>query len=48
MLWLRTLNRPITAVERQQAETFLAQVGATGWAELCHALLAANEFLMTL
>ncbi len=47
-LWLCTLNRPITINERRQAQQFLAEVGETGWVELCHAIVAANEFLMTL
>ncbi len=48
LLWLRALNRPITGPERQDAEAFLVAVGEAGWPELCHAVLAANEFLMTL
>jgi hypothetical protein len=48
LLWLRTLNRPITDDEKQDAEAFITDVGESGWDELCHAILAANEFLMTL
>jgi hypothetical protein len=59
-LWLRVLNRPITAAERADSASFLAEVrnldtGAApasrelrAWAELCHALLASNEFLVRL
>jgi hypothetical protein len=59
-LWLRVLNRPITAEERAESAAFVAgirgvestadpasrEIGA--WAELCHALLASNEFLVRL
>ncbi len=48
LLWLRTLNRPLTPDERQKAQAFVAGKGAEGWVELCHALLATTEFLMTL
>jgi len=59
-LWLRVLNRPITSAERADSASFLAEVrnldsrGAPAsrelraWAELCHALLASNEFLVRL
>jgi hypothetical protein len=59
-LWLRVLNRPITAAERSDSAAFLAEIGSLGqqiapasrelhaWAELCHALLASNEFLVRL
>ncbi len=59
-LWLRVLNRPITAAERADSAAFLAairNVDPSGdpasrelraWAELCHALLASNEFLVRL
>ena len=59
-LWLRVLNRPITAAERADCVAFLAEArnldtGADpatrelrAWAELCHALLASNEFLVRL
>lgn len=57
-LWLRVFNRPIESAERSDAGTFLAAMAEEGtadkssptelqrWAELCHALLASNEFLM--
>lgn len=56
-LWLRVFNRPITSAERSDALAFLAQLDATlktqdsaareslRWEELCHSLLASNEFL---
>ena len=59
-LWLRVLNRPITAAERSDSAKFLTEIrnlgprDATGsrelqaWTELCHALLASNEFLLRL
>ncbi len=59
-VWLRVLNRPITAAEQNDCIAFLAEVrdldaggdSATrelrAWAELCHALLASNEFLVRL
>ena len=59
-LWLRVLNRPITAAERADCVAFLAEVQKLGsaadtvtsefraWSELCHALLASNEFLVRL
>ena len=46
LLWLTLLNRPITAVERAEAVDFLKQAGDNAWTELCHALLASNEFLI--
>ena len=57
-LWLRVLNRPITDPERADALEFLKDLrgmeqGADAaasdlraWGELCHALLASNEFLV--
>jgi hypothetical protein len=48
LLWLRALNRPITPAEQHDALAFCAQGGDDVWVELCHALLAANEFLITL
>jgi hypothetical protein len=48
LLWLTLLNRPITLSEQQEATAFLAAVGDGAWTELCHALLASNEFLMRL
>jgi len=59
-LWLRVLNRPITAAERRESAAFLAEIRnqdpevapasreLRAWAELCHALLASNEFLLRL
>jgi hypothetical protein len=56
-LWLRVFNRPITSIERDDALAFLAQLDTTldsqdptardsqRWQELCHSLLASNEFL---
>ena len=56
-LWLRVFNRPITPAERDDALAFLTQLDATietqapaaresqRWQELCHSLLASNEFL---
>ena len=46
LLWLTLLNRPITKVEQREAVEFLREAGENAWAELCHALLASNEFLM--
>lgn len=55
-LWLRVFNRPITSAEREDAAAFLAQLDgdldvkdasarqALAWQELCHSLLASNEF----
>ncbi|MFP6770714.1 MAG: DUF1553 domain-containing protein, partial [Planctomycetaceae bacterium] len=45
-LWLTLLNRPITGTEQREAVGFLRETGENAWAELCHALLASNEFLM--
>jgi hypothetical protein len=54
-LWLRALNRPITSTERAEALAFLEAVtppgnpaGAASWTELCHGLLASNEFVFRL
>ena len=47
LLWLRTLNRPLTPDEKKKAQAFVAGAGQERWVELCHALLATNEFLMT-
>ncbi len=56
-LWLRVFNRPIAAAEREDALAFLTQLEAAAetkdpatrdsqcWQELCHSLLASNEFL---
>jgi hypothetical protein len=57
-LWMRVLNRPIAPVERADAIAFLDRLQAAdsgrgadpqaAWVELCHALLASNEFLFRL
>ena len=54
-LWLRVLNRPITSEERKEAIVFLERLGplfesnanaeTEAWVELCHSLLASNEFI---
>ena len=48
LLWLSLFGRPITESERHETAAFLADAGDNGWPELCHALLASNEFLMRL
>ena len=49
LLWLRALNRPVTPAERDEAKTFLsASAEEAAWRELCHAVLASNEFLIRL
>jgi len=60
VLWLRVLNRPITGAEETEAARFLSdlrdELGGESspeaelrcWADLCHCLLASNEFLMRL
>ena len=57
-LWLRVYDRPLTDAERLDALAFLdacrkdakaeasAAAESGAWVELCHALLASNEFLM--
>ena len=50
-LWLRVLNRPVTAAEQADALLFLkdADVGAAArkaWTELARALFGTNEFLL--
>jgi hypothetical protein len=49
-LWLRVLNRPITAAEREDALAFLQASKAAGetpaWTELARALFGTNEFLL--
>ncbi len=57
LLWLRVYNRPITPAEREAASVFLTQLDTNletqniasrellCWQELCHSLLASNEFL---
>ena len=50
-LWLRVLNRPITATERNDAIAFLGSLKISEparWMELCHSLLASNEFVFRL
>ncbi len=53
-LWLRAFNRPLERDEREAAAEFLAGVRSGGadelksWTELCHSLLASNEFLLRL
>jgi hypothetical protein len=59
-LWLRTLNRAILPHEQAAARAFLADLRGESteenddavqlriWSELCHAVLASNEFLMRL
>jgi hypothetical protein len=59
-LWLRVLNRPMSSDEQLAALGFLTDVRSQlsndstelieqrAWSELCHALLASNEFLMRL
>jgi hypothetical protein len=56
-LWLRVFNRPITTAEQMNAATFLRELDASlpeldaaakeslKWQELCHSLLASNEFI---
>ncbi len=56
-LWLRVFNRPITAVEQTNAIAFLKELDSVlpemdaaakesvKWQELCHSLLASNEFI---
>lgn len=55
LLWLSTLNRPITTEEVEDVRQFLAtsrdekdNISSEGWFELCRALLASNDFLMRL
>jgi hypothetical protein len=57
-LWLRVLNRPVLDAERAEAAAFLkswrddasvarsSDAETRAWTELCHSLLASNEFLM--
>ncbi len=50
-LWLRVLNRPITETERDDALAFLGDLSISEparWMELCHSLLASNEFVFRL
>ncbi|MCH2210345.1 MAG: DUF1549 domain-containing protein [Fuerstiella sp.] len=48
LLWLTLLNRPITEPEQRESQGFLEAAGEAALVELCHALLASNEFLMRL
>lgn len=48
LLWLTLFNRPILEAEQRDALDFVTASGDNGWTELCHALLASNEFLMRL
>ncbi|MEO2048338.1 MAG: DUF1549 and DUF1553 domain-containing protein [Pirellulales bacterium] len=48
VLWLTLLNRPISETERRETIEFVNEAGDNAWTELCHALLASNEFLMKL
>ncbi|MCH2202002.1 MAG: DUF1553 domain-containing protein, partial [Fuerstiella sp.] len=48
LLWLTLLNRPLTESEQRETKVFLTETGETAWIELCHALMASNEFLMRL
>jgi hypothetical protein len=53
-LYLRVLNRPVTAPEIERAENFLESENSDqkkqreSWASYCHALLTSNEFLFRL
>jgi hypothetical protein len=59
-LWLRTFGRPISTTEKTDAVAFLTELRnealaakvpepeLPAWTELCHSLLASNEFLMRL
>ena len=59
-LWLRVFSRPITDTERSAVTTFLQELGhapteaneqvgeLVAWQELCHSLLASNEFIFRL
>lgn len=54
-LWLRVLGRPVSAEERKDAGDFLEQMQSllsgrqaedgVAWIELCHGLLASNQFI---
>jgi hypothetical protein len=49
-LWMRVLNRPITATEREDSLAFLQTSKSAGepqaWTELTRALFGTNEFLL--
>ena len=59
-LWLRVFSRPITDTERSAVTTFLRELNhapteanekvgeLVAWQELCHSLLASNEFIFRL
>ena len=57
-LWLRVFSRPITNAERDDAVAFLDKLGpllrgrpdaeSLAWQELCHGLLASNQFIFRL
>lgn len=59
-LWLEVFNRPITPAEATDCQQFMedirkgaksspaADADRLAWTELCHALLASNEFMMRL
>ena len=47
-LWLTLLNRPLSDEDRRDALVFMEDLSENAWPELCHALLASNEFLMRL
>ncbi|MEY4187071.1 MAG: hypothetical protein RIT02_2105 [Planctomycetota bacterium] len=49
-LWLMALNRPVTDAEIEDARQFLDGLtnNHDAWTELCHSLLASNEFLYRL
>jgi len=57
-LWLRVFSRPITGAEHDDAIAFLDKLDpllkdratseALAWQELCHSLLASNEFIYRL
>jgi len=57
-LWLRVFSRPITVAEHDDAATFLDKITpllgsrpdteVLAWQELCHSLLASNEFIFRL
>jgi hypothetical protein len=57
-VWLRTLGRPSTREERAEAAAFLEKIGAVSnpppandflaFTELCHSILASNQFIFRL
>ncbi len=49
-LWLLVYGRPVSEEEKSETIRFLQsqQADESAWVELCHALLASNEFLMRL